>query len=456
VTTIPWKLSIDTTLLETMKVRSTLAILALLATLPKTLAVTYDVGRDFSTETNPGGVWSYGYSVELSGPLTLFTQTAAPDFPLRQWLEDLSLRAPSVANNPTEATLELGTGIFPPGKTTLHPGPGGEHCVIRFTAPFKGVYQISGSFEGNDVVGTTTDVHLLVRDVPVFEDAVTGFGSESARPFNHSAHLEVGDHVTFSVGFGNGSFYYDSTILDARLEIQLDPPTIDQHPATQSVARGGSATFSTTATGEGPFTYQWFFGEDLIEGATGSTHVVDPVDESRVGSYHVVVRNASGATPSNPAILTLLVAPVIEAPPASQVVRPGADVVFSAPHSGTPPFTYQWRKNGDDLPGRTGATLALPAVDASNVGHYSVVVRNGAGQAESANASLSLLEIEVYPGLIISGPVGARYRVEFRTDIDSPSWTALGETTLDASPKFYFDTTAPARDKRFYRAVPLP
>lgn len=436
-----------------MKLTSTLALLALLAGLPNTLAATYDVGRDFSVEANPGGVWSYGYSETFGGPMILFTQKAEPDSPVKLWKEE---GIPVVTINQTESTLQLGTGIFPPGKAALHPGQAGELCMIRFTAPFKGDYQITGSFEGNDVVGTTTDVHLFVGNQSVFDALVVGHGPGGARSFNHSAHLEIGDHVTFAVGYGNADYLHDSTLLDARLEIQSVFPRIDQHPASQRVARGGSATFSTAASGDGPFTYQWFFGESPIDGATGSSHVVDPVDDSRVGSYHVVVRNASGATPSNPAMLALLAAPVIEAPPASQVVRPGAEVVFSARHSGATPFTYQWRKNGNDLPGQTGATLTLPAVDASNVGNYSVVVRNRDGHAESANASLSLLEIEVYPGLLITGPVGARYRVEFRTDIDSPGWTALGETTLEASPKFYIDTTAPARDKRFYRAVPLP
>ena len=35
--------------------------------------VTYDLANDYSTVSNPHGVWSYGAMTNLGGPFTLFT-----------------------------------------------------------------------------------------------------------------------------------------------------------------------------------------------------------------------------------------------------------------------------------------------------------------------------------------------------------------------------------------------
>ena len=40
-------------------------------------------------------------------------------------------------------------------------------------------------------------------------------------------------------------------------EITSVPPTITQQPSSQSVAPGGSASFTVQAYGSEPFTYQW-------------------------------------------------------------------------------------------------------------------------------------------------------------------------------------------------------
>jgi hypothetical protein len=59
--------------------------------------------------------------------------------------------------------------------------------------------------------------------------------------------------------------------------------------------------------------------------------------------------------------------------------------------TGTPPFQYVWRFNGDTIPGATNAALIVPAVQNGNGGQYSVYVFNGAGAVESASATLVIL-----------------------------------------------------------------
>jgi len=124
----------------------------------------YDVAADFSTNSNPNGVWSYGYSTTLAGPVTLHNERgnlAGLDY----WRTDIWLGVPGVYFNPGHSTVTNNTLVLGPRQLSFHPGPNGEFCLIRFTAPTNGQYQVSGVFTGVDTDGTTTDVHILVNGV---------------------------------------------------------------------------------------------------------------------------------------------------------------------------------------------------------------------------------------------------------------------------------------------------
>ena len=65
--------------------------------------------------------------------------------------------------------------------------------------------------------------------------------------------------------------------------------------------------------------------------------------------------------------------------------------VFVAKVDGTPPFTYQWRKDGVDLPGQTAATYNVKAATAADAGLYSVRITNAAGSTISDNAAATIV-----------------------------------------------------------------
>ena len=100
----------------------------------------------------------------------------------------------------------------------MHPGPGNEFAVIRFTAPGNSVYHLAGSFFGHDLAPTTTDVHILANGTSVFDGAVNGFGPGSGPAFNLSIPLGAGGSIEFAVGFGaNHDFHSDSTGLSVQI-----------------------------------------------------------------------------------------------------------------------------------------------------------------------------------------------------------------------------------------------
>ncbi len=93
------------------------------------------------------------------------------------------------------------------------------------------------------------------------------------------------------------------------------------------------------------------------------------------------------ATPAPPQIL---------APPQNQMITTGSNVIFGVVAASTEPLTFQWRRNGVDLPGATGPVLVLTQVQSTDAGQYSVMVSNALGSALSASAMLLVVSPATY------------------------------------------------------------
>lgn len=179
----------------------------------------YDLAADFSTAANPNGVWSYGYSVTLGGALILHTSTSPhPAYStISNWHTDLGYGVPVILRNSTAGTVTNDTGsiVLTPGQLASHPGTSGEFSIIRFTAPTAGLFNVTGAFQGADLVGSTTDVHILLNGSSVLAGNVSGFGAGSGPAFNTDLSLASGDRLEFVVGWANGDFTWDSTAISA-------------------------------------------------------------------------------------------------------------------------------------------------------------------------------------------------------------------------------------------------
>lgn len=82
--------------------------------------------------------------------------------------------------------------------------------------------------------------------------------------------------------------------------------------------------------------------------------------------------------------------PTIERQPQAQEVVAGLTATFDVLASGAAPLTYQWKKDGLNLPGVTGPRFPLPSVQTNHAGLYSVSVSNADGTTDSAGAWLTV------------------------------------------------------------------
>ncbi|MCX6922096.1 MAG: immunoglobulin domain-containing protein [Verrucomicrobia bacterium] len=84
-------------------------------------------------------------------------------------------------------------------------------------------------------------------------------------------------------------------------------PSILVQPTNQAVVAGEDATFSVTAGGTLPLSYQWSFGGSALDGATNTSLTLPGVSTNQSGIYAVLVTNLYGAVLSSNANLTVRV-----------------------------------------------------------------------------------------------------------------------------------------------------
>jgi hypothetical protein len=193
-----------------------------------------------------------------------------------------------------------------------------------------------------------------------------------------------------------------------------ETPAITVHPQPREASLGGIASFSITASGAGPLTYQWKRdGQNLdngngIAGANTASLTIDPVAASHAGLYACTVSNACGPVTSNSALLTITQcqAPAITTQPVSRGVILGQSVSFSVAAEGEAPLTYQWRRNNNPLSntasisGAAEPTLLIDPVSIADAGEYTCIIINACGQTASSPATLAIFS----PPTIISQP----------------------------------------------------
>src|SRR5216110_460704 len=173
------------------------------------------------------------------------------------------------------------------------------------------------------------------------------------------------------------------------------PPKITAQPANQTVTAGQSASFSVSATGAAPLSYQWQKNGSAISGATTATYSTPPTTSADNGAqFKVMVSNARGSATSNAATLTVTATSSVKITTAS-LPNGQAQVAYSATlqaTGGTTPYT--WSVLSGSLPAGLTLTAGSGAISGTpstaGTSSFTIQVADSASNKASAGFSITI------------------------------------------------------------------
>ena len=192
------------------------------------------------------------------------------------------------------------------GVTGFSDGAGG---IARFNRPTQ------LAIDAQDNLYVTDLNNNVVRQISPRGEVRTIGGEPSRNAHNVGTAEAAAFGNPRAIAIDAGGFLYVGTMMSL-IDIgqrQAGPgaPRIVTQPEPQSVASGGTVSFTVVASGQPAPTYQWRRNGTPLEGATSP--VLTLTNVTQIGSYDVVVTNANGSITSRAAGLTLASAPTNDA-----------------------------------------------------------------------------------------------------------------------------------------------
>lgn len=355
------------------------------------------------------------------------------------------------------AVAKLITG-YPSG---LHGGSSGDsvrylmHQTGPFTTPFSsilsnyvGIYDVSTG-PGN----SGGPVWVMDTDSSTYKFAgvlVSGLERSLGAP----------DDFAGVYGLTSTGGTQDIPISEAVAETSA--PFIQAQPTSRRVNEGTltPVVFSVTAVGP-DLTYQWYFNDNPLVGATSSTFSRLNVSPGDAGAYKVVITNPVGSVTSQTVILSID-AVAIDVQPNNARVLEGTAAEFSVSATGvTTDLSYQWYFNGNPIAGATAATYTITNTLPANAGNYYAQVRvtssNGNVVRTSRTVTLEVktLKINTQPADVrVTQGTNATFSVTAIGDNLDYQWFFNGAFIANAFASSYTITGAqPAQAGSYYVLV---
>lgn len=164
----------------------------------------------------------------LGDALSIFTVTGSGG-PVNNWSNGTF---PYVVFNTDTSLYATGSVVFPARTVALHPASDGTYAVVRWTAPGTGSYVVTAVFASADIVGASTDGHVLLNGVELAGGSVTLNDVFSYSNLNLS--LVQGATLDFAVGTGGNGYGYDTTALT----VMIAPASIPEPATVLCIALG--------------------------------------------------------------------------------------------------------------------------------------------------------------------------------------------------------------------------
>lgn len=305
-------------------------------------------------------------------------------------------------------------------------------------------------------------------------------------------------------GSNSFGFYVQGTEFDSYWDFGYLPMFTNALPASTNINAGSNVTFTIAVggtlnvynpsggTGANYITNSvipcafWYQNGTLVAAqnyvcgpislTTYSNNIVNAsltlnnVSSANSGNYTVVVTNFWGSITSSAVALTVVSSAsppgFTVSPPAALSLLAGQSSAISVTVTGTPPISYQWRKNGANLAnggvyaGVLTNTLTLTSVTNGNSGSYTVAVTNNGGAITS---SVAIVNIATPPAMTAGSGTpgqlqlsantltGLTYVVQMATNLATPVWTPVLTNGTGPTGTINFQTNTTSGTNQFYQ-----
>ena len=263
-------------------------------------------------------------------------------------------------------------------------------------------------------------------------------------------------------------------------EVDVGPPRLTEPSFTQIVNPRGVASVAVRVEGESPFSYNWYNSKEKEgdvttvkgeiatykgnpDGSVNISLIIEDINEEDQGYYWGGVKNDHGEAKSIKAELDVNDPPKpkddgVLIPPGEDVTvffpipnfsdddgsptgdvdatLPGLDdsnasenalvqvcpdsmIMFSVAVIGATPFTFQWQKDGVDIPETNNNILLLKNITDKDEGGYRVVIKNVAGNLTSGIVDLEVIDTPVITKHPVDVTVDPGKSVNFEVDSDT-------------------------------------
>lgn len=247
---------------------------------------------------------------------------------------------------------------------------------------------------------------------------------------------------SYRVVVSNSYPCYDSS---SAITVKVNPLPVATATPTGSTTFCNGDSLRINANVVVGYTYQWRLNGVNIPKATKSYYYA-----SVTGMYRVVVTSTLGCTDSSAAVsITVKQRPSAITIPSGSYSLCSADSLIINANAGTG-LTYQWKKNGLDIPGATNSYLVV-----KTTGSYTVTVTNSGLCSEKSKAVIVTLYNSPEAHIAANGPTtfcygssvvlkgNSGYAYTYQWYRDGAPLSGKNDTllTVNATGSYFFETT---------------
>jgi parallel beta-helix repeat protein len=296
---------------------------------------------------------------------------------------------------------------------------------------------ITGNLLGVDATGANAlgngDTGVLLVDAPA--NAIGGTAPGDANVIAHNGAAGVAVLGASSIGnsiLGNSIFANagigidlggDGVTVNDETDADAGPNGLQNVPAISSAELYGSAVivsgFLETTAGVASYEIEFFSSPNADPSGRGEGkhylgNALVTTDPGGNASFvvllflpgepaHWITATATDAPGNTSEFSVAALAapgapPMITDQPDNASAPPGGNVMLCVTATGSQPLSYQWRKNGVNLPGATNSCLTILGAQVADGGTYDVVVRNPFEAILSGAATVTITVPVLPPG----------------------------------------------------------